>query len=463
MGPASEIASQVRTGRLSAAVVIAEALERARSSQAELNAYTLIDEEGAMNRALSIDAAVAAGSDPGPLAGVPVGLKDLIDQAGLPNTRGSAFPAEQPSQSAEVVRRLERAGAVIIGRTGLHEFAFGFSSENPWFGAIRNPWDPATSPGGSSGGSAATVAAGTVPIAIGTDTGGSVRVPAALCGVLGLKVTHGRVPLSGVFPLAASFDTVGPIARSVDDLAATYLAIAGDHPDDLWSQPVPVEAPGGLDGPTQVRIGVVRQWFASPHTREIAADIANFIERCSQLGMDMVEIDQDTLRPIDEATKASRAEILDVHDAQYQRDPGRYGNDLRRRLGASYDVTLQDLVLARRWQAGARATVQRLTKDGITAFLSPTVGVMRKEIGQDMVDIDGTEFFYRDPLANFTSPINAIGVPAVALPIASTRAPGTSVQLIGAAWSEATLLEIAMLLESSDIIGVQHPPRHAEG
>ncbi|MCL1594600.1 MAG: amidase, partial [Actinomycetia bacterium] len=407
MGPASEIASQVRTGRLSAAVVIEEALDRAESAQAELNAYTLIDKQRAIDRARHIDATVAGGADPGPLAGVPIGLKDLIDQAGLPNTRGSSFAAQQPSRSAEVVHRLEHAGGVIIGRTGLHEFAFGFSSENPWFGAVRNPWDLETSPGGSSGGSAATVAAGTVPIAIGTDTGGSVRVPAALCGILGLKVTHGRVPLSGVFPLAASLDTVGPFARSVDDLATTYLAIAGDHPADPWSWPVPVEAPGKLDDPSQVRIGVVRQWFASLHTREIAADIESFIERCSHLGMDMVEIDEDSLRPIDAATKASRAEILDVHDDMFQNDPERYGDDLQRRLKASYDVTLQDLVVARRWQAAARATVQRLTNDGITAFLAPTVGVMRKEIGRDMVDIDGTEIFYRDPLANFTSPINA--------------------------------------------------------
>ncbi|NHZ70152.1 MAG: hypothetical protein GWP18_00750 [Proteobacteria bacterium] len=463
MGPASEIASQVRTGRLSAAAVIAEALEQAQLSQAELNTYTLIDEEGAMNRALSIDGAVAAGSDPGPLAGVPVGLKDLIDQAGLPNTRGSSFPAERPAQSAEVVRRIEHAGGIIIGRTGLHEFAFGFSSENPWFGPVRNPWDPETSPGGSSGGSAATVSAGVVPIAIGTDTGGSVRVPAAMCGILGLKVTHGRVPLSGVYPLAASLDTVGPLATSMDDLTAAYLSIAGDHPKDPWSQPVPVEAPGILDDPSKVRIGVIRQWFDFPHTAEIASDVAAFIEACSHLGMDMVEIDEDTLRPIDETTMASRSEILDVHGARYRSDPERYGHDLRQRLDASYELTLQDLVVAHRWRTAARATIQRHANQGFDAFLAPTVGVMRKKIGQDLVDVDGTEIFYRETLASYTAPINAIGIPALAAPIAHTRAPGTSVQLIGAPWSEARLLEIATMLETREIISVQHPPRDAGG
>ncbi len=226
MRSAVEIGSQVRTARLRARSVVQEAIDAAERSQSELNAFTLIDSDGATARAEAIDALVDQGKDPGPLAGVPVALKDLIDQTGLPNTRGSGFRATTPSHSAAVVRRLGAAGAVIIGRTGLHEFAFGFTSENPWFGPVHNPWNLANSPGGSSGGSAASVASGIVPISIGTDTGGSVRVPAAMCGVFGLKVTHGRVPLTGVYPLVASFDTVGPLARSIEDLAAAYVVMA---------------------------------------------------------------------------------------------------------------------------------------------------------------------------------------------------------------------------------------------
>ena len=226
----ADLAGAVRRREVSATATVQRALDAAEASQVALNGFTFVDREGALARAARIDASIAAGETGGPLSGVPIALKDLIDQSGIPTTNGSAFSAVVPDVSATVVERLEAAGAVVIGRTGLHEFAFGFTSENPHFGPVRNPWDVTLSPGGSSGGSAAVVAAGIVPAAIGTDTGGSVRVPAALCGVIGLKVTHGRVPLTGVTPLAPSLDTVGPIARTVGDVAAVYAAIAGDDP-----------------------------------------------------------------------------------------------------------------------------------------------------------------------------------------------------------------------------------------
>ncbi|KAA3635440.1 MAG: amidase, partial [Armatimonadetes bacterium] len=260
------IAAQVRTGRLRAVDVVSSATETALDTHGDLNAFTLIDRSGAMTRAEGIDRLIDQGKDPGPLAGVPVALKDLIDQAGLPNSRGASFPAQVSEHSATVVRRLGAAGAVIIGRTGLHEFAFGFTSENPWFGPVRNPWDTATSPGGSSGGSGAAVAAGIVPVAVGTDTGGSVRVPAALCGVFGLKVTHGRVPLSGVYPLVPSLDTVGPIATNIADLDLAYGVMAGYEPEDGWSVPTGAMPPVDTG---QTTIGLVEQWLTAPMSRNV--------------------------------------------------------------------------------------------------------------------------------------------------------------------------------------------------
>jgi len=462
LGPASEIASQVRTGRIRATDVTADAIESARAADEQLNAYTLIDEDGAFARAAEIDALVAEGRDPGPLAGVPVGLKDLIDQRGLPNTRGSAFEPALPLVSAEVVTRLNKAGAIVIGRTGLHEFAFGFTSENPWHGAVHNPWDLSRSPGGSSGGSAATVAAGTVPISIGTDTGGSVRVPAALCGIYGLKVTHGRVPLTGVFPLVSSFDTVGPLARSIDDLATSYLAIAGDDPADPWSQPVGVETPLRLPETSSIRIGIVRQWFDAPHTSEIGADISRFIAKCDSIGIDMAEVDEEALRPIDEVTTASRAEVLEVHGARFSATPELYGEDVRRRIADSFRVENSDIVASQRWRSNAKATVSRLASQGFDVLLAPTVGVMEKYIGDDYVDIDGASVFHRTALASFTAPINAIGVPALSVPLLDSRQPGTSVQLVAHHWSEATLLGLAEKLENHGIIGVRQPPLFAD-
>ncbi len=458
MTSAVEIASQVRSGRRRAVDIVQRALEAADASQGGLNAFTLIDHEGAMARAEGIDVLVERGTDPGRLAGVPVGLKDLIDQAGLPNTRGSGFPPETPGNSATVVRRLGAAGAVIIGRTGLHEFAFGFTSENHWFGPVRNPWDTETSPGGSSGGSAAAVAADIVPVSIGTDTGGSVRVPAALCGVFGLKVTHGRVPLSGVYPLVPSLDTVGPLASNIEDLTAAYVTIAGDDRTDPWSRPIDVERPVNVESPNGLRLGVVQQWFEPPHTRHISDEISTFLERCAGAGFEIVEVDEEALRPVLAVTMASRAEILDIHQERFTRHPERYGPDVRLRLEESLGVTVDDMVEAATWSARARGTVARLHADGITALVAPTVGAEAKHIGVDTIDIDGTAVFHRVPLAEFTAPINAIGVPSLAMPLTGSGTPPVSVQLIGAAWSEAMLLSIGRWCEANDLVGFTPPP-----
>jgi Asp-tRNA(Asn)/Glu-tRNA(Gln) amidotransferase A subunit family amidase len=458
MRSAVDIGSQVRTGRLSAVEAVRSAIDAAVLSQDALNAFTLIDAAGALVRAKAIDMLVAQGKDPGPLAGVPVALKDLIDQAGLPNTKGGSFPVEISENSATVVRRLGAAGAVIIGRTNLHEFAFGFTSENHWFGPVHNPWDLETSAGGSSGGSAATVAAGIVPLGIGTDTGGSVRVPAAMCGVFGLKVTHGRIPLTGVYPLVASFDTVGPLARSVDDLVAGYLAMAGDDPSDPWSRPVSVQRPQSSVDPSTIRIGTVKQWFDTIHTNEIAEAIDTFVGRCRDLGFSTAVIDDEALHPIPEVTRASRAEILDVHGGRFSEHPQRYGPDVRLRLEESAGVTPDDMVTAARWISRAKAAVERLQNDGLTLLVAPTVGVRSKTIGVDDVDIDDTPVFHRVPLANFTAPINAIGIPSLSMPITGSGAPPVSVQLIGPTWSEAKLLTVAGYFEDRELVGYASPP-----
>jgi aspartyl-tRNA(Asn)/glutamyl-tRNA(Gln) amidotransferase subunit A len=458
MRSAVEIGSQVRTGRLSARHLVEQALTAAQRSQDDLNAFTLIDTEGALARANAVDMLVEQGKDPGPLAGVPVALKDLIDQAGLPTSRGGSFPVEPSENSATVARRLGAAGAVIIGRTNLHEFAFGFTSENHWFGPVRNPWNLDWSTGGSSGGSAAAVAAGIVPLAIGTDTGGSVRVPAAMCGVFGLKVTHGRVPLTGVYPLVASFDTVGPLARSLDDLSAGYVAMAGDDNADPWSRPIAVQGPPSTVDPASIRLGIVQQWFETAHTSSIADAVATFMQRCQELGFTTTVISDDALRPIPEVTRASRAEVLDVHGDRFAQYPNRYGPDVRTRLEESAGVTTDDMVAARRWISKARGVVERLQADGHTLLVAPTVGVGSKTISVDDVEIDGTPVFHRVPLASFTAPINAIGIPSLSMPINGSGTPPTSVQLIGPHWSEAILLATGRYLESRGIVGFTAPP-----
>ena len=246
---ARSIAAEVLAGA-PAREPITTAIEMAHADQ--LNAFMEIDESAADIQPVM-----------GQLAGVPIAVKDIIHHAGHTTTCGSKFYRHAATDSATVIKRLEAAGAVIMGRTGLHEFAFGFSSENPWHGAVLNPWNRSTSPGGSSGGSAAAVAAGIVPVALGTDTGGSIRVPAGLCGIYGLKSTHGRVPITGVFPLIESLDTVGAFATNIGDLAATYRVLAGYDNADPWSVPDSVAVPRPISRLGGLRVGIPQPWVDS--------------------------------------------------------------------------------------------------------------------------------------------------------------------------------------------------------
>ncbi|MGI9585904.1 MAG: amidase [Acidimicrobiia bacterium] len=455
---ATTIASQVRQGSLSAGEVVEEALAAALTANERIGVFTSIDIEGARTRAEAIDRLVAAGRDPGPLAGVPIGLKDLIDQAGIVNTKGSDFPSEPSPSSATVVRRIGNAGGVIIGRTGLHEFAFGFTSENDWFDPIRNPWNTDHAPGGSSGGSAAAVAAGVVPLAIGTDTGGSVRVPAALCGVVGLKVTHGRIPLTGVFPLAPSLDTVGPIAANIDDLTVSYLAMAGDDPSDPWSKVVDVEEPNPNFDIRNLTVAIVNQWSDQRQEQLVADGVAASIERLAALGATIVEIDEPKLGSNEASARAFGAEVNMIHGENLANNPSRYGADIRKRIEEAAKVTAADLAEALRWRSGARAALDRLFSTDVDIVVAPTVGAMHKTIGEDNIDVDGDSLFHRPLLSSFTAPINQLGLPAVAAPAADSGSPGVSIQLVGQPWGEARLLAIAAAMEREGVIATDIPP-----
>jgi aspartyl-tRNA(Asn)/glutamyl-tRNA(Gln) amidotransferase subunit A len=436
------IAEAVRGGRISAREVVERALDAAETSQEALNAFTFIDRLGAMRRAADIDRRVAAGDDPGPLAGVPIGLKDLIDQAGLPNTAGSAFPAEVPERDAPVVSRLHEAGAVIVGRTGLHEFAFGFTSENAHFGPVRNPWDRSLSPGGSSGGSGAAVAAGITPIAVGTDTGGSVRVPAALCGVMGLKVTAGRVPLDGVVPLAPSLDTIGPLARSAADLETAYRVMADD----------PEPAP-----PLRRRLAVVRQWALSPLSSEVATGFEAAVARLAASGVAVEEIDVPVLEVPASIAQASLAEIATVHHERWRSDPDRYGPDVAARLQSAFAAEPATMEAARRWAGDANEALQPVFAE-FDAVACPTVGATRKVIAEDDIVIGGRRYQHRVLLASWTFPINRLGLPAIALPLPSPTGPPPSLQLVGPQHGETLLLRLGALLEAIGVAVVAAPP-----
>lgn len=418
---------------------VEEALSLAHATQETLNAFTQIDDEAALARAEAIGAAAERDEHPGPLAGMPIGLKDLIEHEGRANTAGSAFYREMATGSAPVVDRLESAGAIIIGRTGLHEFAFGFSSENPHFGPVRNPWDTTTSPGGSSGGSAAAVAAGITPVAIGTDTGGSVRVPAALCGCFGLKVTHGRIPIEGVFPLAASIDTVGPLAVSIEALDLAYRVMSEDTTEEPPATPL--------------RLGIPEPWLGdAPMAEEVGAVFEDTVSALARLGHDVRTVEMPDVLPSPELINAIAAEVSSVH--RLFREQGLpYGEDVGRRVEDCLARTPEQQATGREWQGMIRSRFAEAFET-IDLLVTPTTPAMRKIIGDESIG----DHHYRAVLSWFTALVNHSLHPAIALPLVGSGSPPVSLQAIGSLGSETALIGFGRSLVDAGLVGFTPAP-----
>lgn len=415
------------------------ALEKAHASQKTLNAFISIDDERALERASDIDRRIENGEDAGPLAGAPVAVKDLIDHAGRVTTNGSSFYAEVARTTATCVSRLEDAGAVIFGRTNLHEWAFGFNSENEHWGPVRNPWDPSTSAGGSSGGSGAAIAAGICPVAIGTDTGGSVRVPAALCGTYGLKVTYGRIPVDGVFPLVQSIDTIGPLANSMKYIDLAYRAMSHDN------TPEPTKA--------SLRIGVPEPWFAqAPMDDDVRAAFEGAVTALGDMGHEVHPIQMPDAVPGRQLIDAIGREVSAAHK-EFRARGESYGPSVLSRIEVAESVSPEAAAAAREWQAMIRfrfadafATVDLL--------ITPTTATRRKVIGEDMIG----EKSHRTVISYFSALVNHSLHPALALPISHSGAPPASLQVIGPLQSEAALIGFGRSLDDAKITGFSPAP-----
>ena len=430
----ASIASFRNLSKVSATDRVQLALERAHATQPDLNAFTLIDDERALARAIEIDRT----EDAGPLAGIPIALKDLIDHQDRETTCGSTFYRHLATVSAPAVDRLEGAGGVIMGRAGLHEFAFGFSSENQHFGPVRNPWDTKTSPGGSSGGSGAAVASGITPIAIGTDTGGSVRVPAALCGCFGLKVTYGRIPLDGVFPLVPSIDTVGPLANSIDNLETAYRVMSGDQV--------------GASTQARLRIGIPQPWYdAAPVNDQVDSAFTGALQVLTDLGHEVSPLHLPDVVPGREVIFAIADEINEVH-REFRARGLPYGDEVATRLDDCATVTSGQSAEGRTWQQMIRSRFGDAFEN-VDLLLTPTVPVMRKVIGVDTIG----ELHYRVVLSWFTSIVNHALLPAIAMPLLESGSPPVSLQAIGPMGSEPMLLALGRELESGGFVGHVSP------
>ncbi|MBT8199113.1 MAG: amidase [Acidimicrobiia bacterium] len=442
-------AALIGAGEVSARQLVSAHVERSERLQPLLNAFVVIDRDQALLRAEMIDRRKHRAL---PLTGIPIAIKDLIDQRGLPTTAGSSFYNAVPAKTAPVLRRLEEAGAVIIGRTVLHEFAFGFSSENPWTGPVRNPWDLELSTGGSSGGSAAAVAARMASGAVGTDTGGSVRVPAAVCGVTGLKVTYGRIPLEGVMPLAPTLDTVGPLARTVSDTALLYnvmASISGGAPGSLL-MPGPVELSG-------LRVGVPRPWVDRPLDPLIKKAFDSLIDYLVEKGVVVVDVDEPMLQPSEMIVFSSYPEIARVHATWFPARHHEYGADVQERLREALLLTVEEATRGQLWRRELQQRMVSIFED-VDVLVTPTVAAARKTIGNDEVVVGSETEFYRTSFSAFTSLVNQAGNPALSLPLAIEGNPPPSVQLIGPHYGENRLLEIGITMEADGFAGYQSPP-----
>ncbi len=410
-----------------AVVRVTQALERAHATKETVNAFTSLDDDRALSRAEAID----RGEIGGRLAGVPIALKDLIDHEGRVTTCGSHFYKETADKTAECVKGLEDEGAVIIGRANLHEWAFGFNSENEAWGPVRNPRDLNTSAGGSSGGSGAAVAAGITPIAIGTDTGGSVRVPAALCGTYGLKVTHGAISLDGVFPLVPSLDTVGPLADSMTNIDLAYRAMSGDSTEGQ---------PNG-----RFRIGIPQPWFDdAPMEEDVARSFAGTVEQLIELGHQVHPIQMPDVKPSRLITAAFE-EVATVHK-EFRTQGKRYSKVVEDRIIAVENATQEEVRAAREWQAMIRSRFEDAFST-VDFLITPTTPAVKKVIGDEMIG----EKHHRSVLSYFSAIVNHALRPALAIPTTRPGGTHTSLQVIGDLNSEPELIALGTNLEGAEI------------
>jgi AtzE family amidohydrolase len=447
----TQIAAAVRGGTISATEITRAALARIATIDTRLNCFTAVTSERALAESAAIDAARAAGRDPGVLAGVPYAVKNLFDVAGLPTLAGSRINAERPPAAcdATLVSRLKAAGAVLIGALNMDEYAYGFTTENTHYGPTRNPHALDRISGGSSGGSAAAVAGGLVPFTLGSDTNGSIRVPSSLCGVFGLKPTFGRLPRTGSFPFVASLDHLGPFARSTADLAACYDAMQGHDANDPTCANRATEPCGASlhRGSAGLRIAVATDYFEARATPE-ALEAVQMAARALNVKQKITL--PETARARAAAFLITAAEGANLHLDNLRRRAQDFEPLSRDRFLAGALVPASWYLQAQRFRNWFAMCVARLFAD-VDVILAPATPVSATLIGQETVTIAGESMPIRPNMGIFTQPISFIGLPVVAVPIYRAQRMPIGVQVIAAPWREDLCLRVAAALEATGV------------
>jgi len=432
----ADVAALTRTGALSPIDLVQSCLARIHDRR-RVNAFITVLENSALDEARRAENEIRAGRWRGPLHGIPIAIKDLIDLAGTRTSSGSALPSIEATTDAPLIRRLRDAGAIIIGKTNLHEFAFGTTSEESAFGPVRNPLDLSRSAGGSSGGSGAALADGMCFGAVGTDTGGSIRIPSAACGIVGMKPTFGELPMEGIVPLSPSLDHVGPMARGVVDAAMLFQVMKGHQPT------------GVLNAPRRLVLGVPGPYFCDRVDDDVAAALARARVSLESSGHETVNVEIEHagwtpdvyLHIVLPEAAAYHAPLLERHASSYS--PG-----VRLRLEMGRYVLAEDYLRALDLRNALRIRVDQAL-DGCDALLLPTLPIGAPPLGAGTVDVGGRSEPVRGAMLRLTQLFNLTGHPSIALPAGAGRdGLPRSLQLVGQRNATERLLAIAAAVEA---------------
>jgi aspartyl-tRNA(Asn)/glutamyl-tRNA(Gln) amidotransferase subunit A len=432
-----EVGRSIRARKISCAELTAGCLDQIADLNPALNAFITVTRDSALAQAQKLDRELAEGVDRGPLHGVPVAHKDLMWTTGVRTTSGSKIFADfVPDRDAAVVVKLAEAGAIMVGKAGLHELAYGITSNNPHFGAIRNPCNPEHSPGGSSGGSAVAVATGMAFIATGTDTGGSIRVPASFCGVAGLKPTYGLIDRAGVQPLGLSLDHVGPLARTVDDIRIALDAMC----DPLRLRPAPASL-------REMRIGLPKNFYFDVTAPEVKAAVLSAAHRAEELGARVIPVQVPDVEALNRAGLVILlSEAAAVHRAQHHRR-GDFGSDVLALLDLGSLIPAADYVNAQRLRKLLLGEFHALFR-GIDCLLTPTTPITAPRIGQTETTLDGVTHDTRMLTTRFVRGFNVLGFPALSIPCGVSPAGlPIGLQIIARPFEENLLLMLGEALE----------------
>jgi len=447
----AEAARQIRDGKLSCVELLNQCRKKIEALEPQLNAFIELRLEEAEAQARQLDYELAQGHWRGPLHGIPVAVKDVFCTRQGRTTAGSKiFAGYQPGYDATVVERLLTAGAVLVGKTNLHELAYGITSSNPHFGPVRNPWDPARIPGGSSGGSAVATSAGMVFMALGTDTGGSIRIPASFCGLVGLKPTYGLVSRFGMLPLGWTLDHVGPLARSVNDAALVLEVIAGHDPRDPYSarRTAALRLPVDCFGFEGLRLGVPRDYFWERLEPAVASALEEALEVARAEGATLVEVDWPDARDLTEAGRlillAEAASVFEPYIDQKEL----FGKDVWLLLQQGRLLPATAYLQAQRFRAAAIQHWKKVWQQ-VDVVVTPTTPVTAPRIGQQTVLwTDGTEEDVRLAATRLVRAFNALGVPALSIPCGQDpQGLPIGMQLVGSWFAEDRLLAVGRCFE----------------